>query len=58
MHPFSPIGGKFYCENVLSAVGKYIEKQFSSEVKRIKARVATDPHGDAARTGIPPDGKQ
>lgn len=58
MHPFSPIGGKFYCENVLSAVGKYIEKQFSIEVKRINARVDKYTHGYAARTGKHKDGRK
>ena len=24
MHPFSPVGGRFYCENALEAVGSYI----------------------------------
>ena len=33
MHPFSPVNGRFYCENALSAVGQYISKQFARETK-------------------------
>lgn len=40
MHPFSPVNGKFYCENALDAVGKFIAKQFDSETAKITARVA------------------
>ncbi|MCD8371797.1 MAG: hypothetical protein LUD27_00655 [Clostridia bacterium] len=39
MHPFSPVGGHFYCENVLNAVGKYISAYFNGETKRIQDRV-------------------
>ena len=39
MHPFSPVNGRFYCENALDAVGKYISRQFDSEVKRVSRRV-------------------
>lgn len=39
MEPFSPIGGNFYCENALSAVGGYLSKKLDVENKRIAARV-------------------
>ncbi len=56
MHPFSPVGGRFYCENVLEAVGKYISAQFDSEVKKINNRVNRYTHG--VRTGKHKDGKK
>lgn len=40
MHPFSPVNGLFYCENVLNSVGSFIQMQFDSEVKKINARVS------------------
>lgn len=49
MHPFSPIGGKFYCENALEAVGNFISRQFAREVKKINSRVEQYTHG--YRTG-------
>ncbi len=45
MHPFSPVGGRFYCENALEAVGSYISKQFAREVKKINSRVEKYTHG-------------
>lgn len=47
MHPFSPIGGHFYCENVLNAAGQFIGRQQDVEIKRVNARIAkyTTPHG-------------
>lgn len=40
MHPFSPVGGAFYCEAVLKAVGEYISKQFDAETARFSDRAA------------------
>lgn len=40
MHAFSPIGGKFYCENALSAVGQFISRKFDAEIKQVSARVS------------------
>lgn len=51
MHPFSPINGRFYCENALAAVGSYISAQFDREVKKVHSRVEKYTHGYAARTG-------
>lgn len=45
MHPFSPVGGRFYCENALEAVGSYISKQFAREVKKVNSRVEKYTHG-------------
>lgn len=49
MHPFSPIHGRFYCENALEAVGSFISHQFDREVKKVNARVNRYTHG--YRTG-------
>lgn len=40
IHPFSPFDGKFYCEVVLEAVGKYISEQFKVETEKVSKRVA------------------
>lgn len=58
MHPFSPVNGRFYCENALDAVGKYISSQFDRETKKIEGRVNRYTHGYAARTGKHKDGKR
>ena len=58
MHPFSPIGGRFYCENVLEAVGNYISRQFAREVKKVDSRVLKYTHGYSARTGKHKNGKR
>ena len=39
MHPFSPVNGNFYCENVLHAVGEFIGSEFDAETKKMNARV-------------------
>ncbi len=56
MHPFSPINGHFYCENALTAVGKYISAQFEREVKKVNTRVERYTHG--YRTGKHKGGKK
>ena len=56
MHAFSPVEGKFYCENVLEAVGQFISRQFDTEIKRISNRVDKYTHG--YRTGKHKDGKK
>lgn len=58
MHPFSPIGGKFYCENALAAVGDFISRQFAREVKKVNSRVERYTHGYEARTGKHKNGKR
>jgi len=40
MHPFSPVNGAFYCEGVLSSVGKFIAQRFDTEVSKIQKRVS------------------
>ena len=40
MHPFSPVGGVFYCEAVLKAVGEYISEQFDAETAKFSGRAA------------------
>lgn len=36
MSPFSPVGGAFYCERMLEAVGEFIGRQFDAETKRMQ----------------------
>ena len=40
MHPFSPVNGAFYCEQVLGVVGRFISDQFDAETAKFKKRVA------------------
>lgn len=49
MHPFSVVGGRFYCEIAVEAVGQYIGQRFDQEIKRVNARVDKYTHG--YRTG-------
>ena len=46
---FSPSDGKFYCENVLEAIGNYISMKFDKELHAISSRV--DKHTHGYRTG-------
>lgn len=56
MHPFSPVNGRFYCENALDAVGQYISRQFDRETKKVANRVNRYTHG--YRTGKHKGGKR
>lgn len=56
MHAFSPVDGKFYCENALEAVGQFISRKFDEETKQISSRVDKYTHG--YRTGKHKDGKK
>lgn len=38
MHPFSPVDGDFYCNQVLALLGDYIGKQFSRETKAMSKK--------------------
>lgn len=38
--PFSPVKGRFYCEQAIEVLGDYIGKQFDAEVKKINKRVS------------------
>lgn len=58
MHPFSPVNGRFYCENALSAVSTFISRQFDREVARVNNRVNKYTHGYQARTGKHKDGRK
>lgn len=58
MHPFSPVGGHFYCENALEAVGSYISRQFARETKKISNRVNKYTHGYNSRTSKHKNGKK
>lgn len=46
MHPFSPVGGAFYCEAVLKAVGQYISEQFDAETAKFSSRAEKYLKGD------------
>ena len=39
MHPFSPVNGAFYCENVLRALGQFINDRFDTETRAMDRRV-------------------
>ena len=49
MHPFSPVGGRFYAENVLDAVGSFIEARFDTETEKIAKRTAKYTKGMSRR---------
>ena len=40
MHPFSPVGGVFYCESALEKVGNFITTQFEQETKKVNRRIS------------------
>lgn len=56
MHAFSPVDGKFYCENVLNAVGEFISRKFDAEIKKMNARIDKYTHG--YKTGKHKGGKK
>ena len=56
VNPFSPVGGKFYAENVLNAVANYISAKFEAETKKINERVLKYTHG--YKTGKHKGGKK
>lgn len=56
MNPFSPVGGGFYCENAINAVGAFIEKQFAEESQKAKQRIERYTHG--VKTGKHKDGRK
>ena len=39
MHPFSPVNGRFYCEEVFDKLGQFIQAQFGEETKKVNARL-------------------
>lgn len=49
MNPFSIVGGRFYCEVAIEAVGAYIERRFDHEMNLAQNRVEKYTHG--YRTG-------
>lgn len=58
MNPFSPVGGKFYCEHALAGIGDFISKKFDAELTSVNSRVEKYTHGYNARTGKHKDGKK
>lgn len=49
VNPFTPIGGVFYCENVMEQLRVFISKLFDAELEKVNARVSKQTHG--YRTG-------
>lgn len=45
MKPFSPVDGKFYCENALNAIFAFIAKRFQVESENVSLRVGKYTHG-------------
>jgi len=39
MHPFSPVGGVFYCQIVLQTIGAFINEQFDNEMTKFSENV-------------------
>ena len=39
MNPFSPVGGRFYCEQAIELVGAYIEQEFGIEAEQMSSKV-------------------
>ena len=39
MHPFSPVGGRFYCGSAIEHVGQFISARFDAETEKISKRV-------------------
>lgn len=40
INPFSPVGGRFYCEAAIEMVGKYIEKEFGAEAVKMNDHIS------------------
>ena len=58
VNPFSPIDGKFYCENALNAVSEFISRQFDKETAKVNTRVEKYTQDYQKRTGKHKDGKK
>ena len=56
LNPFSIVGGRFYCEVAIEAVGAYIQKRFDHEMNLAQNRVDKYTHG--YRTGKHRNGNQ
>lgn len=55
VNPFALCNGRFYCENVLEAVGNFIAARMGREVSKLQERTAKYTHG--YRTGKHKDSK-
>lgn len=40
INPFSPVGGRFYCEAAIEMVGKYIEQEFGAEAVKMNDHIS------------------
>lgn len=45
IHAFTPTNGKFFCETMYDAVGKFISKKFDAETKKVNVRLQQHTHG-------------
>lgn len=54
--PFTLCNGRFYCENVMEAIGNFIEARMNREVSKLRDRTAKYTHG--YRTGKHKGGKK
>jgi hypothetical protein len=58
INPFTPIDGKFYCENALNAVSDFVSKQFDKETAKINARVSKYTADYQKKSGKHKDGRR
>lgn len=40
INPFSPVGGRFYCEAAIEMVGAYIEQEFGAEAVKMNEHIS------------------
>ena len=45
IHAFTPTNGKFFCETMYEAVGKFISKKFDAETKKVNVRLQQHTNG-------------
>lgn len=45
INPFSIVGGKFYCENAIAALGDYISAKHAVETRKLTQRINKYTHG-------------
>lgn len=58
VNPFTPIDGRFYCENALNAVSEFVGRQFDKETSKINARVSKYTQDYQKKSGKHKDGKK
>ena len=58
INPFSPIDGKFYCENALNAVSEFVSRQFDKETSKVNSRVEKYTQDYQKKSGKHKDGRK